>query len=201
LYSASEEVRLEGGHGSWCIWAGLNSDIILPHIPLCCTARLSHSTLSSGFSHFFLGQLSLSLWIWSLVTYPQSGSNSAVNWIGIWKIFAWVLVEILVNYPKPSPAWWCTSSVEWTIWWEIIILMSGTSSASRVYNSSVAWMKMCIWTASGKAQITGYVFLFLALIISCLINSYLDCILRASCWSWFLAKIHATYIVYVCVLR
>jgi hypothetical protein len=46
LYSASEEVRLEGGHGSWCIWAGLNSDIILPHIPLCCVGHVSHIPLS-----------------------------------------------------------------------------------------------------------------------------------------------------------
>lgn len=62
---------------------------------------------------------------------------------------------------------------------------------------------MCIQSASGNAQITGHVFLFLELIILCLINSYLDFKLRASCWSWFfvLAKIHATYIVYVCILR
>jgi hypothetical protein len=46
LYSASEEVRLEGGHGSWCIWAGLNPDIILSHIPLCCVQHVSHIPLS-----------------------------------------------------------------------------------------------------------------------------------------------------------
>ncbi len=92
--------------------------------------------LSSGFSHFFWGNCHF-LYYWSEAWWPTHNQDQTLQWTEL--EFERSLHEYWLKYysitlnHKPSPAWWCTSLVEWTIWLEIIILMGGTSSASRVY--------------------------------------------------------------------